>query len=121
MSTVAVLIAFPIVRQLGFFDLERLVDAFPKLVHEAFVGMEKEEKNRVIDHLAKHIAPGAVLMLRSAHGAVLFYILLLNPVILEALRFSLCSTLLMRLSILLSCLVNTLFLRLNKNKDLFLL
>ncbi|MED6126449.1 hypothetical protein PIB30_078543 [Stylosanthes scabra] len=83
--------------------------------------MEKEEKNRVIDHLAKHIAPGAVLMLRSAHGAVFFCTLLLNPVILEALRFSLCSTLLMRLSILLSCLVNTPFLWLNKNKDLLLL
>ncbi|XP_047342579.1 nicotianamine synthase [Impatiens glandulifera] len=35
----------------------------------ALVGMDKEEKVRVIDHLGKHMAPGAFLMLRSAHGA----------------------------------------------------
>ncbi|KAF2288328.1 hypothetical protein GH714_006195 [Hevea brasiliensis] len=35
----------------------------------ALVGMDKEEKIRVIHHLAKHMAPGAILMLRSAHGA----------------------------------------------------
>ncbi|KAJ4967808.1 hypothetical protein NE237_014509 [Protea cynaroides] len=43
----------------------------------ALVGMDKEEKARVIDHLAKHMAPGALLMLRSAHGARAF----LYPVI----------------------------------------
>ncbi|PSS03073.1 Nicotianamine synthase [Actinidia chinensis var. chinensis] len=38
----------------------------------ALVGMAKEEKKRVIDHLAKYMAPGAILMLRSAHGARAF-------------------------------------------------
>ncbi|KAK9161732.1 hypothetical protein Syun_008073 [Stephania yunnanensis] len=35
----------------------------------ALVGMGREEKSRAIEHLAKHMAPGALLMLRSAHGA----------------------------------------------------
>ncbi|OVA16768.1 Nicotianamine synthase [Macleaya cordata] len=35
----------------------------------ALVGMDKEEKARVIDHLAKFMTPGSILMLRSAHGA----------------------------------------------------
>nr|AZR38346.1 nicotianamine synthase [Sedum alfredii] len=41
------------------------------------VGMEKESKIEVIAHLAKHMAPGAILMMRSAHGAKAF----LYPVI----------------------------------------
>lgn len=43
----------------------------------ALVGMDKESKIKVIEHLAKHMAPGAILMLRSAHGARAF----LYPVI----------------------------------------
>ncbi|KAL7257713.1 hypothetical protein ACSBR1_003932 [Camellia fascicularis] len=38
----------------------------------ALVGMDKKEKVRVIDHLAKYMAPGALFMLRSAHGARAF-------------------------------------------------
>ncbi|KAK4424540.1 Nicotianamine synthase [Sesamum alatum] len=38
----------------------------------ALVGMDIEEKIHVIKHLAKHMAPGAILMLRSAHGARAF-------------------------------------------------
>ncbi|GFZ07221.1 nicotianamine synthase 3 [Actinidia rufa] len=38
----------------------------------ALVGMAKEEKKGFIDHLAKYMAPGAILMLRSAHGARAF-------------------------------------------------
>jgi len=38
----------------------------------ALVGMDKEDKVRVIDHLAKYMAPGALLMVRSAHGARAF-------------------------------------------------
>jgi|UniRef100_A0A2N9IK81 nicotianamine synthase len=38
----------------------------------ALVGMDKEEKVKVVDHLAKYMAPGALLMLRSAHGARAF-------------------------------------------------
>ncbi|XP_023730677.1 nicotianamine synthase [Lactuca sativa] len=38
----------------------------------ALVGMDVDEKVKVIDHLAKYMAPGALLMLRSAHGARVF-------------------------------------------------
>ncbi|XP_016436774.1 nicotianamine synthase-like [Nicotiana tabacum] len=38
----------------------------------ALVGVDKEEKIKVINHLAKYMAPGATLMLRSAHGARAF-------------------------------------------------
>lgn len=45
----------------------------------ALVGMNKEEKVRVIDHLAKYMAPGALLMLRSAHGARAFLYPVVDP------------------------------------------
>ena len=45
----------------------------------ALVGMDKEEKNRVIDHLAKYMAPGALLLLRSAHGARAFLYPVVDP------------------------------------------
>eukprot|EP01018_Ginkgo_biloba_P032842 Gb_34325 [translate_table: standard] len=35
----------------------------------ALVGMERGEKVRVVNHLFKYMAPGAVLLVRSAHGA----------------------------------------------------
>ncbi|XP_062081845.1 nicotianamine synthase-like [Humulus lupulus] len=38
----------------------------------ALVGMDKEEKVKVIEHLDKYMAPGSLLMLRSAHGARAF-------------------------------------------------
>ncbi|KAL4583742.1 hypothetical protein LXL04_008325 [Taraxacum kok-saghyz] len=38
----------------------------------ALVGMDIDEKVKVIDHLAKYMAPSALLMLRSAHGARVF-------------------------------------------------
>ncbi|XP_061344842.1 nicotianamine synthase-like [Gastrolobium bilobum] len=38
----------------------------------ALVGMDQNEKTQVINHLAKHMAPGAILLLRSAHGARAF-------------------------------------------------
>ncbi|CAK7326366.1 unnamed protein product [Dovyalis caffra] len=34
------------------------------------VGVNKEEKVKVINHLAKHMSPGALLLLRSAHGSL---------------------------------------------------
>ncbi|KAK1280916.1 Nicotianamine synthase [Acorus gramineus] len=46
----------------------------------ALVGLCREDKVRVIDHLGRHMAPGALLMLRSAHGARAF----LYPVVDEA-------------------------------------
>lgn len=45
----------------------------------ALVGMNKEDKVRVIEHLQKHMAPGAVLMLRSAHGPRAFLYPIVEP------------------------------------------
>ena len=45
----------------------------------ALVGMDKEDKVKFVDHLAKYMAPGALLMLRSAHGAHAFLYPLLDP------------------------------------------
>ncbi|RAL52682.1 hypothetical protein DM860_007450 [Cuscuta australis] len=45
----------------------------------ALVGMDKEEKGRVVDHLAKHMALGALLMVRSAHGARAFLYPVVDP------------------------------------------
>lgn len=45
----------------------------------ALVGMTKEEKGLVIDHLAKNMAPGAILLLRSAHGARAFLYPVIDP------------------------------------------
>ncbi|XP_059632793.1 nicotianamine synthase-like [Cornus florida] len=45
----------------------------------ALVGMSKEQKARVIDHLAKHMSPGAFLVLRSAHGARAFLYPVIDP------------------------------------------
>ncbi|KAI3805200.1 hypothetical protein L1987_27360 [Smallanthus sonchifolius] len=38
----------------------------------ALVGMDINDKVKVVEHLAKYMAPGAMLMLRSAHGARAF-------------------------------------------------
>ncbi|KAG8369702.1 hypothetical protein BUALT_Bualt14G0041400 [Buddleja alternifolia] len=45
----------------------------------ALVGMGIEEKMDVVEHLAKHMAPGAILMLRSAHGARAFLYPVVEP------------------------------------------
>lgn len=45
----------------------------------ALVGMDKEDKVKVVDHLAKYMSPGATLMLRSAHGARAFLYPVLDP------------------------------------------
>lgn len=45
----------------------------------ALVGMDKEEKVKFVDHLAKYMAPGATLMLRSAHGARAFLYPVFDP------------------------------------------
>ncbi|CAI9294181.1 unnamed protein product [Lactuca saligna] len=45
----------------------------------ALVGMDIDEKVKVIDHLAKYMAPGALLMLRSAHGARVFLYPVVEP------------------------------------------
>ncbi|KAK7840180.1 nicotianamine synthase [Quercus suber] len=45
----------------------------------ALVGMDKEDKVKFVDHLARYMAPGALLMLRSAHGARAFLYPVLDP------------------------------------------
>ena len=45
----------------------------------ALVGMDKEEKIKVIHHLAKNMAPGSTLMVRSAHGARAFLYPVVDP------------------------------------------
>ncbi|XP_076908268.1 nicotianamine synthase-like [Bidens hawaiensis] len=49
----------------------------------ALVGMDINEKTKVIHHLAKYMAPGAVLMLRSAHGARAFLYPVVDPQVLR--------------------------------------
>ncbi|CAI9103525.1 OLC1v1002024C1 [Oldenlandia corymbosa var. corymbosa] len=45
----------------------------------ALVGMDKEAKLGFIEHLAKNMSPGAILMLRSAHGARGFLYPIVDP------------------------------------------
>ncbi|XP_076932881.1 nicotianamine synthase-like [Bidens hawaiensis] len=45
----------------------------------ALVGMDIDDKVKVIKHLAKYMASGAILMLRSAHGARAFLYPVVNP------------------------------------------
>ncbi|ERN02134.1 hypothetical protein AMTRI_Chr02g223380 [Amborella trichopoda] len=45
----------------------------------ALVGMSTREKAKVVKHLAKHMAPGALLMLRSAHGSRAFLYPVVEP------------------------------------------
>ncbi|GJT85982.1 nicotianamine synthase, S-adenosyl-L-methionine-dependent methyltransferase [Tanacetum coccineum] len=50
----------------------------------ALVGMNIDDnKNKVIQHLAKYMAPGAILMLRSAHGARAFLYPVVDPNVLH--------------------------------------
>jgi nicotianamine synthase len=53
-------------------DVSNALKEYEVVYLAALVGMNVEEKNRIIDHLAKYMAPGALLMLRSAHGARAF-------------------------------------------------
>lgn len=45
----------------------------------ALVGMAAEEKARVVAHLGRHMAPGAALVVRSAHGARGFLYPVVDP------------------------------------------
>ncbi|KAK4768241.1 hypothetical protein SAY87_003382 [Trapa incisa] len=45
----------------------------------ALVGMVEEEKARIMDHLAEFMAPGAILMVRSANGARAFLYPVVEP------------------------------------------
>ncbi|XP_028779482.1 nicotianamine synthase-like [Neltuma alba] len=60
-------------------DVTKDLEEYEVVYLAALVGMDNDEKNRVIDHLAKHMAPGALLMLRSAHGARAFLYPVVEP------------------------------------------
>ncbi|CAD5196868.1 unnamed protein product [Musa acuminata subsp. malaccensis] len=45
----------------------------------ALVGIGHDEKVRVIEHLARHMAPGAILVVRSAHSARAFLYPVVEP------------------------------------------
>jgi nicotianamine synthase len=45
----------------------------------ALVGMAAEEKARVVEHLGRHMSPGAALVVRSAHGARGFLYPIVDP------------------------------------------
>lgn len=63
-------------------DVMSVTDAFKDydvVFLAALVGMDKEEKIGVIEHLAKYMKPGALLMLRSAHGARAFLYPVVDP------------------------------------------
>ncbi|KAL8188824.1 hypothetical protein R6Q57_029579 [Mikania cordata] len=45
----------------------------------ALVGMDVDEKVKVVQHLDKYMAPGSMLMLRSAHGARAFLYPVVDP------------------------------------------
>ncbi|KAK4778897.1 hypothetical protein SAY86_006425 [Trapa natans] len=53
----------------------------------ALVGMAEEEKARVIAHLSKHMAAGAIVMIRSAHGARAFLYPVVDPSDLRGFEF----------------------------------
>nr|XP_043622613.1 nicotianamine synthase-like [Erigeron canadensis] len=49
----------------------------------ALVGIDNEKKVEVIEHLSKYMSPGAILMLRSAHGARAFLYPVVDPEVLQ--------------------------------------
>nr|AWW17540.1 nicotianamine synthase [Triticum monococcum subsp. monococcum] len=53
-------------------DLTSELGAYDVVFLAALVGMTSEEKANIIAHLGKHMADGAVLVARSAHGARAF-------------------------------------------------
>lgn len=68
-----------------FFHTADIMDVTGPLKHydvvflAALVGMDKSDKVKVVEHLAKYMAPGAVLMLRSAHDARAFLYPVIDP------------------------------------------
>ncbi|GMI94315.1 nicotianamine synthase 3, ARABIDOPSIS THALIANA NICOTIANAMINE SYNTHASE 3 [Hibiscus trionum] len=60
-------------------DVTNALNDYDVVFLAALVGMDKNAKVGVIDHLAKYMAPGAILMLRSAHGARAFLYPVVDP------------------------------------------
>lgn len=57
----------------------------------ALVGLDTTSKRRIIAHLAKHMSPGAFLVVRSAHGARAFLYPIVDPLILQSSGFDVLS------------------------------
>ncbi|CAA0299372.1 unnamed protein product [Arabidopsis thaliana] len=64
-------------------DVTESLKGFDVVFLAALVGMDKKEKVKVIEHLKKHMSPGALLMLRSAHGPRAFLYPIVEPCDLE--------------------------------------
>ena len=60
-------------------DVTRDMAAYDVVFLAALVGMAAEEKARVVEHLGRHMAPGAALVVRSAHGARGFLYPVVDP------------------------------------------
>ncbi|KAG1338797.1 nicotianamine synthase 3 [Cocos nucifera] len=61
------------------FGLARELAGHDVVFLAALVGVDREEKLRAIEHLARHMAPGAHLVVRSAHGARAFLYPVVEP------------------------------------------
>ena len=57
----------------------RELAAYDVVFLAALVGMAAEEKARVVEHLGRHMAPGAALVVRSAHDARGFLYPVVDP------------------------------------------
>lgn len=64
-------------------DVTESLKGFDVVFLAALVGMDKKEKVKVVEHLEKHMSPGALLMLRSAHGPRAFLYPIVEPCDLE--------------------------------------
>ncbi|ONK71927.1 uncharacterized protein A4U43_C04F13840 [Asparagus officinalis] len=53
-------------------EVKRALSGYDVVFLAALVGMDVEDKRRVIEHLALHMKPNALLVVRSAHGARAF-------------------------------------------------
>jgi nicotianamine synthase len=60
-------------------DVTRDMAAYDVVFLAALVGMAAEEKARVVEHLGRHMSPGAALVVRSAHGARGFLYPIVDP------------------------------------------
>ncbi|CAD6222379.1 unnamed protein product [Miscanthus lutarioriparius] len=60
-------------------DVTRDLASYDAVFLAALVGMAAEEKARVVEHLGRHMAPGAALVVRSAHGARGFLYPVVDP------------------------------------------
>ncbi|KFK33131.1 hypothetical protein AALP_AA6G334900 [Arabis alpina] len=62
------------------FDMTtEILSGYEVIFLAALVGLDKEAKVKAIEHLEKHMAPGALLMLRSAHGLRAFLCHTIDP------------------------------------------